>query len=72
MLKAPSPSFRPQPRFGLSLVSLKIVLEESSNQKCCSKALANSIGFGDRACYSNLTELPGTTALCSGFKTQEG
>ena len=24
------------------------------------------------ACYSNLTELPATTALCSGFKTKEG
>ena len=53
--------------------SIKKLLEpSSSDEKCFSKALANSIGFGDMACYSNVTEDPQTTALCSGFKTQEG
>ena len=53
--------------------SIKKLFEpSSSDEKCFSKALANSIGFGDMACYSNVTEDPQTTALCSGFKTQEG
>ena len=47
-------------------------MEACSDEKCFSKALANSIGFGDMACYSNVTQDPQTTALCSGFKTQEG
>merc|ERR1712066_710939 len=37
-----------------------------------SKALANSIGFGDMACYSNMSNIHATTTPCSGFKTREG
>jgi len=58
----------------LTLLTLSFMVGEVAHflPTVTSKALANSIGFGDMACYSNVTEDPQTTALCSGFKTQEG
>eukprot|EP00092_Neocalanus_flemingeri_P009696 GFUD01010442.1.p1 GENE.GFUD01010442.1~~GFUD01010442.1.p1 ORF type:complete len:486 (+),score=62.98 GFUD01010442.1:259-1716(+) len=35
-----------------------------------SKDLANSVGFGDMKCYTNMTHVEGT-AVCSGFKLKE-
>ena len=35
-----------------------------------SKDLANSVGFGDMKCYTNITRTQGTP-VCAGFKLKE-
>jgi len=58
----------------LALLTLSFMVGEVAHflPTVTSKALANSIGFGDMACYSNMSNIHAATTPCSGFKTREG